>query len=193
MIEITPEILMGIARPYKTVRSKREGQRINVYALPHHMNIWFPVYEVTSKLRVAHFLAQSCCETAYFLSMTELPKNKGLEYEPTTNAGRMVGNHFPGDGPRFIGRGLLHLTGRENYQKYGNKIHEDLVNHPEKVASDLSLAVRTSCIFWQTMGLNDLADRNNFDEICRRVNGGVNGKEQRREALVRAKRLLGLQ
>ncbi|MTD37988.1 glycoside hydrolase [Erwinia sp. CPCC 100877] len=192
-IRVTPQLLRGIASPYKTVVSKKIAQAANINTLPFHLNHWFTVYEINkNKLRVAHFLAQACCETDQFLSLTEIPAHGGKEYEPTTRAGRLVGNKYPGDGPKYIGRGLLHLTGRENYEKYGNRIHKDLVNHPKIVASDLSLAVRTSCMFWHSRGLNTLADSDNFNAISHRVNGGHNGRDVRLKALKKAKALLGI-
>ncbi|WP_148203330.1 hypothetical protein [Sodalis glossinidius] len=53
MIEITPDMPMATAGPrlYKIVVNKQNRQRPNFHALPLHMNIWFPVYEITTKLR----------------------------------------------------------------------------------------------------------------------------------------------
>ncbi|CAX53399.1 glycoside hydrolase family 19 protein [Erwinia pyrifoliae] len=189
-VNITPELLHRIAQPYKKNRKRHDAQEANITGLAKAMNLWFPVYDINTKLRVAHFLAQSCVETQDFLYMTENPAHGGKEYEPDTRAGRNVGNHFPGDGPKYIGRGLLHLTGRENYQKYGDKFHEDLVNHPERVAEDYSLAVRSACAFWQSRGLNRLADDDNFMAITYRVNGGYNGRPRREKALSDIKKAL---
>lgn len=189
-IQITPELLHSIALPYRSNLQKRDTQNANIQALAPSMNSWFPVYNITTKLRVAHFLAQSCVETADFTAMTEYPARGGKEYEPDTRAGQRVGNRFPGDGPKFIGRGLLHLTGRDNYQKLSEKFDVNLVEHPDKVASDFSLAVRTACEFWGSRGLNSYADLDDFNTITYRVNGGHNGKEQREQALRRIKKML---
>ncbi|KGT88304.1 glycoside hydrolase [Erwinia typographi] len=194
MITVTTEILSAIAVPYRTNKARGVAQKANFSVLPYHLNHWFTVFNINdNKLRVAHFLAQSCCETSQFLSLTEIPKHGGKEYEPNTTAGHNVGNKYPGDGPKFIGRGLLHLTGRENYQKYGNKIHQDLVSHPEVVASNISIAVQTSCLFWSKRDLNTAADNDDFDTVMSRVNGGVaNGRDERLAALKRAKKTLGI-
>lgn len=101
-------------------------------------------------------------------------------------------NKAGGDGPKYIGRGLLHLTGRENYQKYGEMFNEDLLNHPEKVAQDHSLAVRTACAYWKLKNLNDLADADKFSRITYLVNGGSNGSTRREQALKEIKRALGI-
>lgn len=189
-IQITPELLHSIALPYRSNLQKRDAQNANIQALAPTMNCWFPTYHITTKLRVAHFLAQSCVETADFTAMTEYPARGGKEYEPDTRAGQRVGNRFPGDGPKFIGRGLLHLTGRDNYQKLSEKFDVNLVEHPDKVASDFSLAVRTACEFWRSRELNKLADADNFERISYLVNGGINGREAREQALKRIKKTL---
>ncbi|MDE1185847.1 MAG: glycoside hydrolase [Pantoea sp.] len=191
-IQITPELLHRIAQPYRSNLQKRDAQNANIQGLAPAMNCWFPAYSITTKLRVAHFLAQSCVETADFTAMTEYPARGGKEYEPDTRAGQRVGNHYPGDGPKYIGRGLLHLTGRDNYQKLSRKLDENLVEYPERVASDYSLAVRTACEFWDSKGLNSYADLDDFDTITYRVNGGHNGKEHREQALRRIKKILHL-
>ncbi|QKJ87168.1 Glycoside hydrolase family protein [Paramixta manurensis] len=186
-VSITYGLLKSIANRYISDHQKHDIQEANFRALPPAMNLWFPHYGITTKLRVAHFLAQSCVETQDFLYMTENPAHGGKEYEPDTRAGHNVGNKFPGDGPKYIGRGLLHLTGRENYQRYGDKFNEDLVNHPERVAEEYSLAVRTACAFWSSKGLNRLADDDNFMQITYIINGGYNGKPRREEALKKIK------
>ena len=182
-VNITTSLLRSITRHYKTDRIKHAAQEANFRYLPPAMNLWFPRYDISTPLRVTHFLAQSRIETADFSTLTENAAQKGMEYEPGTNAGRLVGNHRPGDGPKYVGRGLLHLTGHDNYKKYGDKLREDLVSHPERVAKEYDLAVRTSCAFWQSRGLNKYADMDNFIEITRRVNGGFNGRAERERVL----------
>lgn len=189
-VNITVKLLQAIEEPYKSNLKRKAAQAAYNVALPSLMNTWFPVYGITTKLRVAHFLAQACVETANFLTMTEVPKHGGQEYEPGTHAGALLGNRSPGDGPKFIGRGLLNLTGRGNYITYGTKIHQDLVDNPGIVASNLALAVRTSCAYWQSLNLNSYADMDDFDAITYRVNGGYTGRVQRMQALIRAKRAL---
>ena len=59
-----------------------------------------------------------------------------------------LGNTQPGDGPRFKGRGLIQLTGRSNYQQYGELLKLDLVQDPE-LAADPVISLRIACTFWQ--------------------------------------------
>lgn len=86
-----------------------------MHALAPHFNHWFTVYNIDTKLPVAHFIAQACIETANFSAMTETPTHNGREYDVGTGPSRRFGNTQPNDGPKYIGRGLLDLTSRYNY------------------------------------------------------------------------------
>jgi len=191
-VEVTSNMLYAIAGHHISNATEHAIQLKDIHVLPMHMNIWFGVYGINkTKLRVAHFLAQACCETQDFVYLEE--NTSGKKYEPNTLAGRNVGNTQPGDGPKFIGRGLLHLTGRENYQKYGDKMQKDIVNHPKKVATDFSIAVQTACIFWSSHHLNNRADNDDFNGIFYLINGGTkNGRDARLRALNKAKSVLGI-
>jgi len=142
--------------------------------------------EISSPLRQAHFLAQLGHESGGFVYAEELAS--GDAYEGRTD----LGNTQPGDGRRFKGRGLIQLTGRANYTAYGKAIGKDLTAHPELVATDPVLAVDAACWFWETRKINALADADNVEAITRRINGGLNGFEDRKAYLRRAKFFLGL-
>jgi putative chitinase len=107
---------------------------------------------------------------------------------------RDLGNAQPGDGLRFKGRGLIQLTGRANYQQYGQAIGRDLVTNEQwtQVADDPNLAVDVACWYWETRRLNRYADQDDIATITRRINGGLNGFENRQRLLARAKFFLGL-
>jgi putative chitinase len=175
---------------HRKTRLKKQHQIYNIQHLTTPLNHWFKVYSIDTPLRVAHFLAQACCETFQFTSMTEHPAYGGKEYDAGTRAGYNLGNKFPGDGPKYIGRGMLDLTGRGNYQSIGKAIGSDLVNYPKTVATDFSLAVRTACEYWKIRGLNAVADLDDFHRIMLRINGGMNGQKERYAALQRAKKYL---
>jgi putative chitinase len=87
---------------------------------------------ITTPLRQAHFLAQVGHETGELRYIEEIAS--GAAYEGR----RDLGNTEPGDGVRFKGRGLIQLTGRANYAKYGLAIGKDLVtnDHWYQVAED---------------------------------------------------------
>ncbi|WP_036625187.1 glycoside hydrolase family 19 protein [Pantoea sp. AS-PWVM4] len=192
MFRITPGFLWKIAQHYLHERSLLNSQQHNVSALVPSLNQWLPFYKIDSDLRLAHFLAQSCVETANFSSLTERARNGGKEYEYNTAVGRALGNKYPGDGPKYIGRGMLHLTGRENYDQYGRILHEDLVNHPGLVSSNPDVAVRTACEFWHKRHVNIPADRDDFKAVTYAVNGGYNGLVERKRALDRIKNEMGI-
>lgn len=175
---------------HRKTRLKKQHQIYDIQHLILPLNHWFKVYSIDTPLRVAHFLAQACCETFQFSSMTENPAHGGKEYDFGTKVGHKLGNTHKGDGPIYIGRGMLHLTGRRNYQKIGDAIGADLVDHPTTVATDFNLAVRTACAFWESRELNFWADHDNFHKVMLRVNGGMTGQKERHDALLRAKKYL---
>jgi putative chitinase len=102
-------------------------------------------------------------------------------------AGRM-GNFEPGDGWRFRGRGLIHLTGRDNYRVAGRALGIDLEARPEQ-AAEWGIAAQVAAWFWAERGCNDLADLGDIEGWRRRVNGGLIGLadvRKRYEAALRA-------
>lgn len=85
-----------------------------------------------------------------------------------------LGNTVPGDGRKYCGRGLIQITGRANYAKCGEALSLDLISNPELLELPQH-AVMSAAWFWKQKGLNDLADRDEFNTITRRINGGLNG------------------
>ena len=100
-----------------------------------------------------------------------------------------LGNTEPGDGKRFKGRGPIQITGRSNYAKYGGLLGRDLVAEPALAAAP-ELAFATAGLFWQSNGLNELADTDDFVKITRRINGGTNGLADRQMYYARARAVL---
>ncbi len=143
--------------------------------------------QIDTPLRRAHFLAQVGCESGELRFMEEIAS--GQEYEGR----RDLGNTQPGDGQRFKGRGLIQLTGRANYTEYGRALgrEAEILAQPELVASDKALCADVAGWYWAKRELNALADRDDLTAVTRRVNGGLNGLEERRRLLQRAKALLG--
>ncbi len=141
---------------------------------------------IDTPLRQSHFLAQIGHESGELRYTEELAS--GEAYEGRAD----LGNTQPGDGPRFKGRGLIQLTGRSNYADYGNDIGEDLLSDAgaKRVSDEDGLAVGVACWFWATRGLNRLADADDLEAVTRRINGGLNCLEHRRELLLRARGLL---
>lgn len=88
------------------------------------------------------------------------------------------GPEASGDGWKYRGRGLIHVTGRDNYIRTGKELGLDLINHPETLESPLYAALSAGQ-FWFDRGLNQLADKDDREAICLRVNGGTNGLDER--------------
>jgi len=129
-------------------------------------------YDVTSRLRIAHFLGQTCHESAGYRTTQEFASGKAYE-------GRKdLGNTQKGDGPRYKGRGLLQLTGRANYADYGKVLGVDLVNNPA-LAAQPALSLKIACEYWKRRNINADCDRDDVQAVTRKVNGGLNGLSDR--------------
>jgi putative chitinase len=129
-------------------------------------------YDITTRLRIAHFLGQTCEESAGYRTTQEFASGK--EYEGRKD----LGNTQKGDGPRFKGRGLLQLTGRANYADYGKAFGIDLVNDPT-LAAQPALSLKIACEYWKRHNINADCDRDDVQAITRKVNGGLNGLSDR--------------
>ena len=142
--------------------------------------------QINTPLRQAHFLAQLGHESGGLRYTAELAS--GTSYEGRAD----LGNTQPGDGPRFKGRGLIQITGRTNYTKYGNDRGQDYITdlNPNQLATDPNIAADCSGWFWATRHLNELADNDDLLTITKRINGGTNGLNDRARRLKLAKCLL---
>lgn len=156
-----------------------------------HLNAAMAEYAIDSPARAAAFVAQLAHESGEFRWMEEIwdPTETQRRYEPPTTLASRLGNTQPGDGRRFKGRGPIQLTGRANYQRFGQLLGVDLVAAPERAASP-EVAFRIAALYWANRGLNRLADAGDFREITRRINGGFNGLEDRVKYFERAKTVL---
>jgi len=103
--------------------------------------------------------------------------------------GRMGnGPESSGDGFRFRGRGLIQLTGKENYTRCGASLGKDLVKDPSYLESPEG-AARSAGWFWNKNGLNRLADTGDIVTNTKRINGGTNGLADRKHHYEAALRL----
>lgn len=154
----------------------------------------FPVYNLTSPLRIAHWLGQIAHESAGFFYLRELGGQQYF-YRMYDMAGarphvaRRLGNTQPGDGIRYCGRGLIQLTGRANYRTTGKRIGLDLERQPE-LAEQPENAVLIACDYWGSRNINKFADRDDLEAVTLAINGGANGLDDRRKYTKRAKELL---
>jgi len=83
-----------------------------------------------------------------------------------------------GDGFKFCGRGLIQLTGKQNYTKFAESIDTPLDQIPEFLGT-FEGAVQSACWFWETNNLNQYADTGDILTMTKRINGGTIGLEDR--------------
>jgi putative chitinase len=109
-------------------------------------------------------------------------------------SGRM-GNTEDGDGAKYIGRGLIQITGKENYTHCGEALGVDLVANPQ-LLEEPRYAALSAGWFWNKKGLNALADEgtsNAFEVMTKRINGGLLGLDDRKSKIIEALKALGAQ
>ena len=135
--------------------------------------------------RIAAFLAQLAHESGEYRYMEELAD--GSAYEGRVD----LGNTQPGDGVRYKGRGPIQITGRSNYEACGKALGLDLLNNP-KLLTLPENGTRSAVWFWNRNNLSQLADKDWFKTITRRINGGYNGLSDRRNYWDRNRSILGL-
>lgn len=103
--------------------------------------------------------------------------------------GRMGnGPEASGDGYRYRGRGLIQLTGKDNYTSCGAALKKDLHKNPEYLETPEG-AARSAAWFWNKNGLNRLADTGDIITNTKRINGGTNGLADRKHHYEAALRL----
>lgn len=139
---------------------------------------WFNKYSdlffVNTPIRIAAFLSQVIHESNAFKATREY--DSGSAYEGRKD----LGNIYPGDGKRYKGRGYIQITGRNNYLAVSNFIFKDnsLIDNPDLLAAP-QYAMLSAFWFWDTRKLNALADIDYLKTITKRINGGLNGWDER--------------
>lgn len=139
-------------------------------------------FGINSKKRMKMFLAQLAHESYQFKYLEEIwgPTEQQKKYEPPSTVATRLGNSEKGDGFKFKGRGALQLTGRANYKTVGDYFKVDFIKNPEKAASP-EWAFMIAGWFWETRKLNELADKEDLIGVTKKVNGGLNGLEDRKK------------
>jgi putative chitinase len=170
------------------------------------LNKILPDYEIDTPERVAAFLAQCAHESGGFTALHEnlnyraatlrkvFPKyfpddataeqyasqpNKQELIANRVYANRMGnGDEHSGDGFRYCGRGLIQLTGKQNYTKFAESIDTPVDQIPEFLQT-FEGAIQSACWFWETNNLNQYADSGDILTMTKRINGGTIGLEDR--------------
>lgn len=179
------------------------------------LNQLLPDYGIDTPQRVAAFLAQCAHESGGFVFLKENLNYKAAslrkvfpKYFPTDElaaqyanqperiANRIYGNRMgngdeaSGDGYRYCGRGLIQLTGHDNYQNFADSIGVT----PEEASHYLETfegAVQGACWFWENNNLNQYADSDDILTMTKRINGGTIGLEDRKKHYEHAKHVFG--
>lgn len=159
------------------------GVRAELYA--PYLDETMRQFQINTPERKAAFLAQVCHESGSLRYTEEIAS--GDAYERRTD----LGNDRPGDGRKYKGRGLLQLTGRANYRAAGAALNMDLESNPSLLAG-LAPACLASGWWWREHGCNELADKDAFGALTKKINGGHNGLDDRIKHWLRARKVLGI-
>lgn len=185
-----------------------------VAALVSSLDTLAEKYEINSALRLSHFLAQTAHESGGFTAIVENlnysadslskifhkyftdvdPNDYARQPEKIANrvyANRMGnGDEESGDGYKFRGRGLIQLTGKNNYSAMASDLGIDVDQCSEYLETPEG-AVESAAWFWNKNGLNKLADADDVVAVTKRINGGTIGLEDREKHTAEFKQVLG--
>lgn len=163
----------------------------------------FQRYEINTPLRQAAFIGQCAHESANFKTLEEnlnysaeglmkiwpsrfptLEAAQPYHRNPEKIANRVYGGRMgngteeTGDGWLYHGRGLIQLTGKDNYKMAGDALDMDFVHSPDYVLVP-KYAALTAGWFWNKRGLNKEADAKDYTAMTKKINGGVIGLDDR--------------
>lgn len=181
----------------------------------HALEQALPDYDINTPRRVAAFIAQCAHESGgfkflkenlnyraeslmrvwprYFPDLATAQRYAGKQ-EMIANrayANRMGnGPEESGDGWKFCGRGLIQLTGRNNYQMFADSIETPIDEIPSFLAT-FEGAVQSACWFWENNNLNQWADAGDIVTLTKRINGGTLGLADRQKHYEHALHVMG--
>jgi putative chitinase len=177
------------------------------------LQVAFDKYEINTPKRQAAFIGQCAHESGNFKALQEnlnysaeglmktwpsrFPtKEIADQYarQPAKIAGKVyngrLGNTSEEEAAKYLGRGLIQLTGKENYERCGSAIGIDLINEPTLLVEPNHAAMSAGW-FWNKKGLNELADSQEHGQITKRINGGLIGLDDRIAKTTKALAALG--
>lgn len=184
----------------------------------HALEQLLPDYEINTPQRMAAFLAQCAHESGGFTAIKEnlnykwqtlrkiFPKyfpndeiaqryaslpNKQEAIANLVYANRMGnGPENSGDGYRYCGRGLIQLTGKDNYSWFAASL-EITPEEASQYMETFEGAAQSACWFWETNKLNQWADTGDIITLTKRINGGTIGLEDRKHHYEHALHIFG--
>ena len=164
-----------------------------------------PDYDINTVQRVSAFLAQCAHESGGFRAIKENLNYKAeslckvwprlfpnidiarqYAMQPERIANRAYGNRMgngpeeSGDGWKFCGRGLIQLTGKDNYTRYAASTEQTLDEASEHLTT-FEGCVQSAAWFWEANNLNQYADSGDILTMTNRINGGTLGLEDRQK------------
>ena len=166
------------------------------------LSMILPDYDINTVPRVAAFLAQCAHESGNFTAIKENlnykaeslckvwpryfnPSNANeYAHNPEKIANRAYANRMgngpeeSGDGFKFCGRGLIQLTGKDNYSRYAQATEQSLDEASEHLTT-FEGCVQSAAWFWEANNLNQFADSGDILTMTKRINGGTLGLEDR--------------
>jgi putative chitinase len=179
------------------------------------LNMILPDYSIDTVPRVAAFVAQCAHESANFKFLkenlnyraetlmkvwpsrfTSLDLARQYAHQPEKIANKVYGGRMgngteeTGDGWRYAGKGLIQLTGRDNYTRFAESIDTPVEEIPEYL-STFEGAVQSACWFWEVNNLNQWADAGDILTLTKRINGGTIGLDDRIKHYKHAMHVLG--
>ena len=177
-----------------------------------------PDYEINTARRIAAFIAQCSHESANFTALKEnlnyrwqtlrklFPKyfptdELAQQYASLPNKQEAIANRIyggrmgngpeeTGDGFRFCGRGLIQLTGKQNYTWFAASL-SITVEEASEYLQTFEGAAQSACWFWETNKLNQWADAGDMVTLTKRINGGTIGLDDRIKHYEHALHVLG--
>lgn len=177
-----------------------------------------PEYQIDTPKRIAAFVAQCAHESADFTTLKENLNYRAdslvkvfKKYFPTLDlarqyaslpnkqeaiANRVYANRMgngpeeSGDGWKYCGRGLIQLTGKDNYTWFAESLGIS-VDEAVEYLQTFEGAVQSACWFWEINNLNRFADVGDIVGLTKAINGGTTGLEDRQKQYTRALRVLG--
>jgi putative chitinase len=177
------------------------------------LNETFAKYDINTPQRQACFIGQCSVESGNFTKLQEnlnysaqrltqvwpsrFPTIESAEpyaHNPEKLAGKVyngrLGNSSEEEAAKYLGRGLIQLTGKENYGNCGSGLGVDLLSNPD-LLTDPKYASLSAGWFWNKKGLNSLADASDIETMTKRINGGLIGLDDRKAKIAKALSVLG--
>lgn len=165
------------------------GKKAAAY-LPHLLTA-MANRQINNPRRIAAFLAQIGHESGSLRYAREIwgPTEAQKRYDTREDLGNTP--ELDGDGKLYRGRGLIQITGRRNYQLVSLILFSDnrLLEKPE-LLEEPQWAAESASWFWMSQGLNELADQGQFRLITKKINGGLNGYQDRLKLYTKAREVL---